>query len=274
MLIPRPNVLHVPRPMFAAHVPLGAPDLSVVVPVHDERDNIAPLVHEIATALDGAVPFEMIVVDDGSTDGTADVLRDLQAGQPLLRVIRHERSAGQSTAIRTGVLAARGRWIATLDGDGQNDPHDIPALLTTACLLAAERGDDRVLIAGWRTRRRDSRMTRWQSQVANAVRARVLGDRTPDSGCGLKVYARATFVTLPYFDHMHRFMPALVRREGGDVVSVPVNHRPRARGRSHYGVTNRLWSGLVDLAGVMWLTRRATTLRSSEVGRPRSTPPS
>jgi dolichol-phosphate mannosyltransferase len=222
-------------------------------------------VHEIVAALSDLVRFEIVYVDDGSTDGTLDALRVMQSDVPMLRVIRHDRSAGQSTAIRTGVLAAQGRWIATLDGDGQNDPADIPALLTAACSIAAQRGDDRVLVAGWRTRRRDSAFTRWQSRVANAVRARLLGDGTPDTGCGLKVYPRSAFLALPYFDHMHRFMPALVRREGGTVESVPVNHRPRTRGRSHYGVMNRLWTGLVDMAGVIWLARRARVPQRTEL---------
>ena len=242
-------------------------ELSVVVPVHDERENIAPLVREIVATLAGVVSFEIVYVDDGSSDGTAQALELMQHEVANLRVVRHETSAGQSTAIRSGIMAARGRWIATLDGDGQNDPADIPALLTRACSLAAQRGDDTLLIAGWRTNRLDTRFTRWQSRVANVVRSRLLRDGTPDTGCGLKVYPRALFVRLPYFDHMHRFMPALVRREGGDVMSVPVNHRPRTRGRSHYGVMNRLWTGLVDMAGVIWLSRRAHAPRSAELLR-------
>ncbi len=240
------------------------PDLSVIVPAHNEQENIAPLVTEIVVALSGVVPFEIVYVDDGSSDATAEALQRAQAQVPMLRVLRHERRAGQSAAIRTGVVAARGRWIATLDGDGQNDPADIPALLTRACALAVQRGDDRVLMAGWRTVRRDSVYTRWQSTIANGVRSRLLNDGTPDTGCGLKVFARAMFVALPYFDHMHRFMPALVRREGGAVQSIPVNHRARARGRSHYGMLNRLWTGLVDMFGVMWLMRRSRVLKVTE----------
>lgn len=252
------------RPLPAPPERASSCDVSVVVPVHNERENIAPLVTEIVSALTGVVPFEIVFVDDGSNDGTGDALQLMQQRVPALRVIRHDRSAGQSTAIRSGVLAARGKWIATLDGDGQNDPADIPALLTKACSLAAQRGDDRLLIAGWRTQRRDTGFTRWQSRVANAVRSRLLGDGTPDTGCGLKVFPRDLFVALPYFDHMHRFMPALVRREGGTVESVPVNHRPRTRGQSHYGLMNRLWTGLVDMAGVIWLGRRARVPLASE----------
>lgn len=245
------------RPLLAQCPPAATGvALSVVVPVHNERENIAPLIGEIVAALSGVVPFEIVYVDDGSTDGTREALQLMQQQVAVLRVLRHDRSAGQSTGIRTGVLASRGRWIATLDGDGQNDPSDIPALLTRACALAAQRSDERVLIAGWRTRRRDSSYTRWQSRIANGVRSRLLRDGTPDTGCGLKVYARSTFLSLPYFDHMHRFMPALVRREGGEVQSVPVNHRPRTRGQSHYGLVDRLFTGIIDIVGVMWLTRR------------------
>ncbi|MCC7051810.1 MAG: glycosyltransferase family 2 protein [Gemmatimonadaceae bacterium] len=263
-----PNTSYAPAQRPLPVQPSGCEpfELSVVVPVHNERENIGPLVAEIVASLSGVVPFEIVYVDDGSSDGTAQALQLAQQGAPMLRVVRHARSAGQSTAIRTGVLAARGRWIATLDGDGQNDPADIPALLTQACSLAAQRGDDRLLVAGWRTARRDTAFTRWQSKVANAVRSRLLRDGTPDTGCGLKVYARATFLALPYFDHMHRFMPALVRREGGEVLSVPVNHRPRTRGASHYGVMNRLWTGVVDMAGVMWLARRARVVQRLEHG--------
>ncbi len=270
MLNPTHTHITAARELPVPAVPTRPPDLTVVVPVRDECANIVPLVTEIVAALGGVVPFEIIYVDDGSTDGTSDVLMVMQQTQPLLRVLRHDRSAGQSTAIRTGVLAARGRWIATLDGDGQNDPADIAMLLTQACSLAAQRGDDRVLIAGWRTQRHDRAFTRWQSWVANTVRARLLRDGTPDAGCGLKVFARSTFTALPYFDHMHRFLPALVRRDGGQVLSLPVRHRPRTRGASHYGVMNRLWAGIVDLVGVIWLTRRARSPRSVELVRPRT----
>jgi dolichol-phosphate mannosyltransferase len=240
-----------------AAAPATAPALSVVVPVHNEAGNIAPLIAEIVASLSGLTPFEILYVDDGSSDDTPAALTAALVGTPMLRVLRHARKSGQSSAIRTGVLAAHGRWIATMDGDGQNDPADIPALLTRACAVAHERGDDGVLIAGWRTQRRDGWHVRWQSRVANAIRSRLLHDGTPDTGCGLKVYARALFVSLPYFDHMHRFMPALVRRAGGEVHSISVNHRPRIRGLSHYGLVDRLWSGIVDMAGVVWLARRA-----------------
>jgi dolichol-phosphate mannosyltransferase len=242
------------------------PEVSVVIPVHNEAGNIHSLVGEIVDTLTGVTTFEIVYVDDGSSDATLELLAAARQDAPMLRVLRHARSMGQSTALRTGVLAARGLWIATLDGDGQNDPADIPALLAHARELARQRGDNAVLIAGWRSRRRDGWYTRWQSKVANALRARLLRDGTQDTGCGLKVYARELFIALPYFDHMHRFMPALVKRAGGEVQSMPVNHRPRTRGRSHYGLLNRLWAGIVDTAGVMWLARRARLPDTLELG--------
>jgi len=229
-------------------------DLSVVIPVKNEAGNIAPLVAEITAALAGQADYEIVYVDDGSTDMTAAEIRDLQESMPRLRLVRHARSCGQSTAIRSGVKAARGVWIATLDGDGQNDPADIPALWQIA---QASPAIPPLLIAGQRTRRQDSWSKRRASRIANAVRRGLLHDDTPDTGCGLKLFRRALFLDLPYFDHMHRFLPALVLREGGVVRSMPVNHRPRQRGISNYGVLDRLGVGIVDLLGVMWLRRRA-----------------
>jgi dolichol-phosphate mannosyltransferase len=225
--------------------------LSVVVPVRNEQDNIAPLVAEIDAALQGAVDYEIIYVNDGSTDATPQRLADLAAANPRLNVIHHRYSCGQSTAVRTGVKAARGDWIATLDGDGQNDPADIPKLIA-----AVTAGVD--LVGGNRRHaRKDTWVKRISSVVANSVRSKMLGDSTPDTGCGLKLIRRDVFLDLPYFDHMHRFLPALVIRRGGQVVSVPVNHRPRERGVSNYGTLDRLMVGIVDLFGVMWLQRRA-----------------
>ncbi len=222
--------------------------LSVVVPVRNEAANIAPLVAEIRQALAG-VAHEIVYVDDGSTDGTAAAL----AAEAPLVVRRHRTGCGQSAAILTGVRAARGTWIATLDGDGQNDPADIPALLARA-----QAAPGPTLIAGHRTARRDTRIKRLSSRAANAIRARLLGDATPDTGCGLKVFRRADFLELPAFDHMHRFLPALFLRAGGAVVSVPVGHRPRVRGVSKYGTLDRAWVGVFDLVGVAWLQRRWT----------------
>jgi dolichol-phosphate mannosyltransferase len=226
--------------------------LSIVIPVKNEAPNIAPLVAEIHLALDALVGFEIVYVDDGSEDDTATAIRALQRSDPKLRLIRHRASCGQSAAVRTGIQAARGLWIATLDGDGQNDPADIPALWR----LASTGGPNR-LYAGWRAKRQDSRVKLLSSRLANAIRARLLGDATPDTGCGLKLFERSLFLELPYFDHMHRFLPALVLRAGGEVVSVKVNHRPRERGTSNYGTFDRLWVGITDLLGVMWLQRRS-----------------
>lgn len=225
------------------------PVVSVVVPVKNEAPNISPLIAEIRAAL-ADVPHEIIYVDDGSTDETAAILAAEAARGPLMR--RHHRIAcGQSAAVVTGVRAAAGTWIATLDGDGQNDPADIPALLARA---QAESG--LVLVAGHRTRRQDSAVKRVSSRFANRLRAAILKDATPDTGCGLKLFPRAAFLELPAFDHMHRFLPALFIRAGGRVISVPVNHRPRLRGASKYGTLDRALVGIVDLFGVAWLQRR------------------
>ena len=229
-----------------------APLLSVVVPVRNEAANIKPLIDEITQALPH-VAHEIVYVDDGSTDATLDELLAIQHEVPTLTIRRHRASCGQSAAIVTGVRAASGLWIATLDGDGQNDPADIPRLFQQA------QTDDEaspVLFAGHRTTRRDTRIKRISSRVANRVRATLLGDATPDTGCGLKLFRRSVFLELPHFDHMHRFLPALFMRAGGRVKSVPVNHRPRLRGQSNYGTLDRLAVGLVDLAGVAWLQRR------------------
>ena len=229
-------------------------DLSVVIPVKDEAANVAPLVAELRAALDGLLDYEIVYVDDGSEDGTAAEVARLQAEAPHLRLLRHMRNYGQSAAIRSGVRAARAAWVATLDGDGQNDPADIPKL----CRIGLTAPDaPSLLIAGYRESRQDSWAKRLASQIANRVRRRILGDDTSDTGCGLKLFPRALFLDLPYFDHMHRFLPALVQREGGRVVSVPVNHRPRERGVSNYGTLDRLAVAVADVLGVIWLQRRA-----------------
>jgi len=237
-----------------------APLLTVVVPVHNEAENVAVLIEEIHAAVSGRIDFETIFVDDASSDDTPRLLVELAQRYPHLRVLRHRRNSGQSTAIATGIHAARGRLIATLDGDGQNDPADIPALVERWRVEDGDGGSP-LLLAGWRAARSDTWLRRLSSRIANGVRSRLLGDGTPDTGCGLKLFGRDTFLLLPYFDHMHRFLPALVRRHGGRVISVPVRHRPRLRGQSHYGVWNRLWVGIVDLGGVMWLRRRTKLTR-------------
>jgi dolichol-phosphate mannosyltransferase len=238
----------------------GTPALAVVVPVHNEAENVGPLIEEIHAALAGVTDFEVVYVDDCSGDDTPQRLLELGRRHPCLRVLRHRVNAGQSTALSTGVRAARAPLVATLDGDGQNDPADISKL------LAQWRAEDHgrpLLLAGWRAARNDTWLRRLSSKIANLVRGGLLGDGTPDTGCGLKLFERETFLALPYFDHMHRFLPALVQRHGGRVVSVQVNHRPRLRGQAHYGVWDRLWVGIVDIFGVMWLRRR-TRLTSVE----------
>lgn len=237
-------------------------ELSVVVPVHNEEENLRGLIEEVVQALDGRGAYEIVYVDDASTDGTLAKLRKLAGEFPQLRILRHGERCGQSTAILTGVGAAQAEWVATLDGDGQNDPKDILKLLAER-----DRLDDPELamLAGWRQKRQDTWMRRMSSRVANAVRARMLKDATPDTGCGLKLFRRSAFLRLPYFDHMHRFLPALMRRAGGKVVCVPVAHRARCAGRSKYGINNRLWVGIVDLIGVSWLQRRAKIPHITEV---------
>ena len=225
--------------------------LSVVVPVRNEEDNVAELIFEIRKALKNKIHYEMIYVDDGSTDHTYKNLINLQKTYKELRVIRHQKSCGQSTAIRTGVKHAQYDWIVTLDGDGQNNPKDIPELLK-----ALKEGVE--LVGGNRRHsRRDTWIKRISSVIANGVRSWMLQDNTPDTGCGLKLFSKEAFLDLPYFDHMHRFLPALIKRRGGLIVSVPVSHRPRTHGHSNYGTIDRLLVGIVDLFGVAWLQRRS-----------------
>lgn len=232
---------------------MTTPHLSVVVPVFNERDNVTPLVNEIVAALRGLVAFEIVYIDDHSRDDTLAVLQGLKATVPELRVLHHVNQSGQSTAVRTGVKAARGEWIATLDGDGQNDPADIPKLLAKR----EESPADVKLFAGWRVNRQDTGSKRWASKFANAIRSRMLRDSTPDTGCGIKLFEREAFLDLPYFDHMHRYLPALMQRAGWKTVSVPVNHRHRASGVSKYNNLNRALVGLRDLRGVAWLIVRS-----------------
>jgi len=237
-------------------------DLSVVIPVRNEADNVAPLVGEIRAALDGNLAYEVIYVDDGSDDDTVARLRQLAAEFPSLRIVRHAHSCGQSAALWTGAQRAGAPWIGTLDGDGQNDPADLLRLWSEARLAQAPAG--LALVMGQRTKRHDSWWRRVASRIANGVRSRLLRDNTRDTGCGLKILRREAYLAMPYFDHMHRFLPALVRRQHGDIIWLPVNHRPRQAGRSKYGVFDRLWVGIVDLFGVMWLLRRANLPRIIE----------
>ena len=234
------------------------PDVSVIIPMRNEAGNAQPLAAEIHAALRGRLSYEIIFVDDGSGDATAAELSGLAAADPLIRVISHASSCGQSQATISGVAAARGAWIATLDGDGQNDPADLPKLLDERDRhgLAA-----RMLFLGRRGRRRDSLARLIASKIANGVRGALLRDSTPDSGCGIKLIHRDLFLELPRFDALHRFMPALVIRAGGKAVSVPINHRPRTRGQSKYGILQRAAIGLIDMWGVFWLLRRNTLPR-------------
>lgn len=228
--------------------------LSVVIPVHNEAENIGTLLQEIHDALEYHCAFEVVVVDDGSTDETPSLLNQLSHKFSSLRVVRHRSSCGQSTALMTGLDAAVAPIVATLDGDGQNDPANIPAML--AALQDAKPEDMLQMVAGFRKTRKDSWWRLFCSRVANGVRSRILGDQTPDTGCGIKVFYREAFLRMPRFNHMHRFMPALIIRAGGRVLSMPVHHRPRVHGSSHYGTLQRLMCGIVDLAGVAWLIRR------------------
>ena len=232
----------------------GGPLLSVVVPVHNESANVEPLINEIQSVLATFGEYEIVYVDDASSDDTCRVLRALSHDCDRLRIVRHRNNCGQSTTVRTGVKAARADWIVTLDGDGQNDPADIPNLWAQR----PQPLDPSVpyIICGHRQVRRDSAIKQVSSRLANAIRGSILKDVTPDTGCGIKLFPRQAFLDLPYFDHMHRFLPALFLRQGGKVVSVPVNHRHRTRGKSHYGTLGRLWVGIFDMFGVAWLQRR------------------
>ena len=236
-------------------------ELTVVIPVFNEVESIAALIDEICGQLDGKLDYAIIAVDDGSRDGTPGVLQTSRQAHPRLRILRHHHCCGQSAAIASGVQAATSPWIATLDGDGQNDPADIPRLYRA---MDTSPGAG-MLVTGYRRQRRDNWLRRVSSRMANAVRARLLRDATPDSACGLKVFARDTFLALPQFDHMHRFLPALVQRQGGQVLSIEVRHRPRQRGVSKYGVRNRLWAGIVDMLGVRWLQQRTRRPVVSEI---------
>lgn len=236
-------------------------DLSIVIPVFNEVECIRPLLDEIGVCLVAETGYEVIVVDDGSIDGTAAVLQGARQSHPGLRILHHRERCGQSAAIASGVKAASTQWIATLDGDGQNDPADILKLYR----IMDGSPDDVHMVTGYRKQRMDGRLKRLTSRVANSVRRAVLHDDTPDSACGLKLFARTTFLGLPQFDHMHRFLPALVQRQGGKVLSVEVNHRKRQRGQSKYGIHNRLWVGIIDLLGVRWLQRRCKQPVVSEI---------
>jgi glycosyltransferase involved in cell wall biosynthesis len=230
----------------------AAPEISVVVPVFDEEGAAPALAREIAAAFKGR-SYEMVFVDDASRDGTRAALKALAAEIPQLRVLAHRKNSGQSRAVRSGILGARGSIIVTLDGDGQNDPADAPGLVDV--LQAGP--PDLALVGGERVKRQDSYAKKIASRVGNGVRRRLLNDTATDTGCGLKAFRREAFLRLPYFDHIHRYLPALMRREGYQIAFRPVNHRHRQTGASKYTNLGRLWASLSDLFGVIWLQSRA-----------------
>lgn len=229
--------------------------VSVIVPMYNEVDNAEPLATEIATSLSGVVEFEIIMVDDGSKDGTDKKLKSIQSTISELRIVTHDANFGQSAGIISGARAAKFPWLVTLDGDGQNDPADIPKLVD----LANKHLNDAEppFVAGNRQKRHDSTVRRISSRVANGVRYSLLRDDCLDTGCSLKLFARKEFLQIPHFNHLHRFLPAVFKRQGSKVYNVPVNHRSRTHGTSKYGINNRLWPGLIDLFGVLWLKKRA-----------------
>lgn len=242
-------------------MPSAPPEISVVVPVRDEEGAAGPLAQEIAAAFAGQA-HEIIFVDDASRDATRASLLALKADLPSLRVLSHAKNAGQSRAVRSGVLAATAPVIVTLDGDGQNDPADAPALVRR--LLAGP--ETLGLVGGRRVKRRDNLGKRLASRIGNGARRRLLDDQAEDTGCGLKAFRREAFLRLPYFDHMHRYLPALMLREGFEVAFEPVGHRPRTSGASKYTNLGRLWVSASDLAGVLWLRRRARSPGAVEEG--------
>jgi len=237
-------------------------DLSVVVPIFNEEENIKGLVYEISQSLKD-INFEIVVVDDDSSDKSLQVLQKIRKTNVRLRIIKHSRNYGQSFAVRSGIKYSKSEWIATLDGDGQNDPNDIPKLYEA--LLKESIGTKNILIAGHRVKRKDSWLKIVSSKYANKLRSRILKDEVPDTGCGLKLFSRDFFLDLPSFNHMHRYIPALFISHGGKVLSIEVNHRPRVKGTSKYGFNNRFWVGIKDILGVRWLQKRSQEIISKEV---------
>jgi dolichol-phosphate mannosyltransferase len=241
----------------------AGPALSVVIPVHNEAGNIAALLAEIAAALDGRLAYEIVCVNDASEDETAEELRRARRVLPRLRVAHHRQRCGQSSGLRSGARLARADWILTLDGDGQDDPADIAVLLARRDETEAQGPR---LFIGQRRKRSDSLSKRWASRLANAVRRWVLRDGVRDSGTGIKLFPRDLYLDFPFFNHMHRYLPALAISRGAKVIEVPVNNRPRKAGKSHYGIVDRGLVGLVDLFGVAWLLRRTTRPQLIEEG--------
>lgn len=247
-----------------------APQVSVILPAKDEAGSIGPLLRDIAQAL-AATAHEIIVIDDGSSDATADTVQALRLELPQLRLIRHAAPCGQSAAIRSGVQAARGRIIATLDADGQNPASNLPGLI--APFLAPDANPKLGLVQGQRMRRQDTLSKRLASRFANSIRNAALHDRVRDSGCGMKAFPRAAYLNLAYFDHLHRFMPAMILREGLIVETTPVTHSERSAGSSKYNNLQRGLVGIVDLLGAAWLMRRRRLPVAQEVAAPSSVEP-
>ena len=237
-------------------------ELSIVVPVYNEEQNIEKLIDEITNSIKD-INYEIVVVDDHSGDNTVSVLQKIQLENKRLRIIKHKKNYGQSFAVRTGVKSSVSSWIATLDGDGQNDPADIPELYLA--LIQQNSNNNNVLIAGHRVHRKDSRLKKISSKYANMIRSNILRDKTPDTGCGLKLFSKEFFLDLPSFNHMHRYIPALYISRGGRIVSLEVNHRPREKGESKYGFNNRFWVGIKDLMGVRWLQKRSKEIIFKEI---------
>lgn len=233
-------------------------ELSIVIPVYNERENLESLLEEINVALKSVFKFEVVIVDDGSQDGSQEQLQKLTHTLDYLHPIYHRRNFGQSASIATGINAAQYEWIVTLDGDRQNDPNDIPKLIQTLEHTLNQEINRKVVLVGNRQKRIDTWIRRISTRIANGIRRRLLKDNCPDTGCSLKIFPKEAFLQLPHFNHMHRFLPALFKRAGFEVINSPVNHRPRVKGESKYGIRNRLWVGIIDLLGVMWLIRRPT----------------
>lgn len=231
-----------------------SPDVSIVVPMHNEAGNAASLVREIAAALSGR-QFEIVAVNDASTDATLAELTEIKAEVPQLRIVSHRKNAGQSRAVRTGILSARAPIVATLDGDGQNPPADLPTLIDALC--RADAPEDLAMVGGQRVGRQDSAGKKLASRLGNGIRKRLLNDEANDTGCGIKALRRESYLMLPFFDHQHRFLPALMKREGFLVEFRDVSHRPRTAGKSKYTNIGRLFASISDMMGVMWLNSRA-----------------
>lgn len=229
-------------------------EISVIIPAYNEAENLEILINEVVTASAGLPLREIVVVDDASDDATWEVLRSLQRKFPSVRPLRHKQRSGQSTALRTGAQAARGMLLVTMDGDGQNDPADLPRLYKQ--YIASAMQNPRLLVAGQRAKRQDNLLRRFSSRGANKIRSALLKDGVRDTGCSLKLFRREDFLAIPFFDHLHRFIPAMMKMQGVEIVLVDVGHRPRLRGVSKYGFWDRLWVGIADLFGVRWLMAR------------------